>query len=73
MKYGLLYYKDTDNSFILKYDDKDGLKAHISYGTQEKDYYQTVYKENGSVDSTGLYSWRKGHNTDIDVNKCFDI
>ncbi len=66
-------YKDTDNSFILKYDDKDGLKAHISYGTQEKDYYQTVYKENGSVDSTGLYSWRKGHNTDIDVNKCFDI
>ena len=66
-------YKDTDNSFILKYDDKDGLKAHISYGTQEKDYYQTVYKENGSVDSTGLYSWRKGHNTDIDVNKRFDM
>ena len=66
-------YKDTDNSFILKYDDQKGLNAHLSYGTQEKDYYQTVYKADGSLDSTGLYSWRKGHNTNIDVNKRFDM
>ena len=66
-------YKDTDNSFILKYDDQKGLNAHLSYGTQEKDYYQTVYKDDGSLDSTGLYSWRKGHNTNIDVNKRFDM
>lgn len=66
-------YKDTDNSFILKFDDKNGLKANVSYGTQEKEYYQSVWKSNGKIDSTGLYSWRKGHNTNLDVQKSFEM
>lgn len=66
-------YKDTDNSFILKFDDKNGLKANVSYGTQEKEYYQSVWNSNGKIDSTGLYSWRKGHNTNLDVQKSFEM
>ncbi len=67
-------YKDTDNNFTLNYDDKKGLNAHISYGTQEKDYYQTTYNDDGSYKKTKyLYSWRKGHNTNFDVSKRFDI
>lgn len=66
-------YKDTDNSFILKFDDKNGLKANVSYGTQEKEYYQSVWNSYGKIDSTGLYSWRKGHNTNLDVQKSFEM
>ena len=64
-------YKDTDNSFMLKFDDKNGFKAHLSYGTQEKEYNQTVWKNTSAIDSSGLYSWRKGHNTNLDLQKAF--
>lgn len=66
-------YEDTDNNFALNFDDTNGLKAHLSYGTQEKSYLQTVYKTDGSVKSSGLYSWRKGHNLNGDVQKTFDM
>ena len=61
-------YEDTDNNFFLNYD-KDGWKATLSYGTQEKDYHQTKL-------STGIksrYSWRKGKNTNANVQKQFDL
>ena len=66
-------YKDTDNSFMLKFDDKNGFKAHLSYGTQEKEYNQTAWKNTGAIDSSGLYSWRKGHNTNLDLQKAFEM
>ncbi len=69
-------YKDSDNNFTLNYDDKNGLKAYVSYGTQEKEYFQTQYdnKQTGaSSKGKVLNSWRKGHNTNIDINKVFDI
>ena len=66
-------YKDIDNSFNLNFDDKNGLKAHLSYGTQEKEYDKAVWQKNGSLSSSGLYSWRKGHNTNFDINKIFQL
>lgn len=66
-------YKDVDNNFTLNFDDKYGFKASASYGTQEKEYYKTAYNKNGSISSDGLNSWRKGHNTNIDINKSFNI
>ena len=71
--YQLNRYKDYDNNFAFNYDDKNGLKANISYGTQEKEYYKTQWKNKTTISSDGLNSWRKGHNTNIDVNKVFDI
>lgn len=38
-------YKDVDNNFTLNFDDKYGFKASASYGTQEKEYYQTAYNK----------------------------
>ena len=61
-------YEDTDNNFFLNYD-KNGWKATLSYGTQEKDYHQT--KLDTGVKSR--YSWRKGHKTDANVQKQFDL
>lgn len=67
-------YKDTDNNFALNFDDENGFKANVSYGTQEKDYYQTKYSADGSISKPkNLYSWRKGHNTNIDINKAFTM
>lgn len=66
-------YKDTDNSFLLNFDDKNGFKVLASYGTQEKNYDQSKWKSNGSLSSSGLYSWRKGHNTNLDVQKSFEM
>ena len=64
-------YKNTDNSFLLDYD-KDGWKAYISYGTQEKDNDQTNIK-NGVSELINNYNWRKGHNTNMKLQKQFDI
>lgn len=66
-------YKDIDNNFTLNFDDKEGFKAIISYGTQEKEYYKTSHNKDGSPKTPALSSWRKGHNTNIDLNKTFDI
>ena len=33
---------------MLKFDDKNGFKAHLSYGTQEKEYNQTAWKNTGA-------------------------
>ena len=67
------FYKNTDNSFLVNFDDLNGLKILASYGTQEKNYDQTKWKSNGNLESSGLYSWRKGHNTNLDVQKSFDV
>ena len=64
-------YKNTDNSFLLDYD-KDGWKAFISYGTQEKDNDQTNIK-NGVSELVNNYNWRKGNNTNMKLQKQFDI
>ncbi|MCR5030314.1 MAG: TonB-dependent receptor [Selenomonadaceae bacterium] len=61
-------YKDTDNNFFLTYD-KAGWKATISYGMQEKETDYTKL-------TTGKYfrgAWRKGHNTNVNVQKNFDV
>ena len=61
-------YKDTDNNFFLNYD-KAGWKATIAYGTQEK---ETDYTKM----ATGNHfrgAWRKGHNTNVNVQKQFEI
>lgn len=65
------YYEDTDNMFLLQYD-KDGLKADVSYGTQEKSYDQSKFAK-GAWSAKTPYSWRKGHNTNIDLQKTFDM
>jgi len=59
-------YSDEDQSFLLKYD-KDEWKGHLSYGTQAKSYYKDVYA------NKYLYSWRKGHNVNFDLNKSTEI
>lgn len=64
-------YYDTDNNFLLSYD-KDGWKTHVSYGTQEKTYDKISPSGNGWK-SPKLNSWRKGHNTNLNVQKKFDI
>lgn len=56
---------------MLQYD-KDGLKANVSYGTQEKSYDQSKFAK-GSWSAKSPYSWRKGHNTNIDIQKTFDM
>jgi vitamin B12 transporter len=65
------YYTDTDNMFLLQYD-KDGWKANLSYGTQEKTYDQAKFTK-GVLGAKSPYSARKGHNTNIDLQKSFDI
>lgn len=60
-------YKDTDNNFMLNYE-KEGWKASLAYGTQEKGYDQGK-----SLDHMNIYSWRKGHSTNANVQKQFDL
>lgn len=64
------YYKDTDNMFLLQYD-KDGWKADLSYGTQEKEYQQAKFKK-GKLSAKSPYSSRKGHNTNFNLQKSFE-
>ena len=59
-------YYDTDQTFLLRYD-KDGWKGHLSYGTQKKGYDKDTFV------SPYLYSWRKGHNTNIDISKSMAV
>lgn len=63
-------YEDRDNLFTLNYD-KDTWKGYISYGTQEKTSYQTGVSTRGVKAAKDLYSWRKGHNTNISLQKEF--
>lgn len=65
-------YRNHDNSFLLSYD-KNDLKANISYGTQEKDYWQRKYSKTGAMTSYARSSWRKGHNTNGDVQKLLEL
>lgn len=65
------YYEDTDNMFLMQYD-KDGWKADISYGTQEKTYDKAPIKK-GVLGDKAPYSGRKGHNTNIDLQKQFNF
>lgn len=65
------YYDNTDNMFLLQYD-KDGWKADLSYGTQEKSYDQAKISK-GVVGEKSTYSSRKGHNTNFNLQKQFDV
>ena len=65
-------YTNIDNSFLLNYD-KNGWQAFISYGTQEKDNDQVDIKNSGERTYTENYNWRKGHNTNLKLQKQFDI
>lgn len=66
-------YYGEDNNFNLTYD-KDNFKATINYGIQEKGADQATYdKKSGILGSKVFSSWRKGHQTDVDVQKTFDM
>ena len=72
--YQIKDYEDHNNSFILRYDDQNGLIANVSYNTQERNYDQVSFnKKDGTIKSAIKYSWRKGHNTNIDVQKAWDV
>lgn len=60
-------YKDTDNHFLLNYD-KNDWKVTLGYGTQEKGYDQGK-----TLDKMSIYSWRKGHSTNANVQKQFHL
>ncbi len=67
-------YEDHNNTFLLNYDDHDGLTAFASYGTQERNYDQDTYnKKTGAISESGLYSWRKSHSTNLNIQKEFDL
>lgn len=72
-KYQRRRYDDENNSFLLNYDDKKGFTAFASYGTQERQYDQTNFERDGSIKNAFRYSWRKGHNTHVNVQKKFDL
>ena len=65
------YYKNTDNTFLMQYD-KDGWKADVSYGTQEKVYDKASVKNN-VVGNITPNSSRKGHNTNLNLQKQFEL
>lgn len=66
-------YDDHNNTFALAIDDKHGFTSNISYGTQERNYDQITWNKDGSINNAIKYSWRKGHNTNINVQKVFDV
>lgn len=66
-------YTDHNNTFALNIDDKHGFTSNISYGTQERNYDQITWNKNGSIKQDIKYSWRKGHNTNLNVQKVFDV
>lgn len=65
------YYENNDNMFLLQYD-KDGWKADLSYGIQEKSSDKAKIK-NGVIGDRSTYSSRKGHNTNLNLQKQFDL
>ena len=65
-------YEDHNNNFLLNYDDKQGFTAFAAYGTQERQYDQINYTAStGLVKDAFKYSWRKGHNTNLNLQKVF--
>lgn len=66
-------YNDHNNTFALAIDDKNGLTSNISYGTQERSYDLTSWKKTGAISSDIRSSWRKGKNTNINLQKVFDV
>lgn len=64
-------YKDVTNSFSLRYA-KAGWQALASYNTQEKNYDSLRYA-GGVYQNTTKYSWRKGKNLAIDVQKSLEL
>lgn len=66
-------YDDHNNTFALAIDDKHGFTSNISYGTQERNYDQITWTKNGTISKAIKYSWRKGYNTNLNVQKVFDV
>uniref|UniRef100_UPI0040278DEB TonB-dependent receptor plug domain-containing protein n=1 Tax=Dialister sp. TaxID=1955814 RepID=UPI0040278DEB len=65
-------YEDDNNTFLLNFDDQNGFTAFASYGTQERNYDQLTYdKKTGNVKENIQYSWRKGHNTKLNLQQVF--
>ncbi len=64
-------YKDITNSFNLRYA-KDGWQAFAAYNTQEKNYDRLNYL-GSEYQNTTKYSWRKGKNLELDVQKSFEL
>lgn len=64
-------YKDTTNSLELRYA-KAGWQALASYNTQEKNY-DSLHYAGGVYQNTTKYSWRKGKNLAIDVQKSLEL
>lgn len=64
-------YKDTANNFTLHYT-KDGWKAFAAYAAQEKNYDSLNYLQ-GIYVNTSKYSWRKGKNMELDVQKSYEL
>ena len=60
-------FKDITNSFNLRYA-KDGWQAIASYNTQEKNY-DSLHYAGGVYQNTTKYSWRRGKNLELDVQK----
>lgn len=72
--YQVKKYEDHNNTFLLNFDDHNGLTAFASYGTQERNYDQDTYnKKTGAVSESLLYSWRKTHSTNLNIQKEFDL
>lgn len=70
--YQVKKYEDHNNTFLLNFDDKNGFTAFASYGTQERNYDQDTYdKKSGSIKEAIQYSWRKGHNTNLNLQQVF--
>lgn len=65
-------YEDDNNTFLLNFDDQNGFTAFASYGIQERNYDQLTYdKKTGNVKENIQYSWRKGHNTNLNLQQVF--
>lgn len=66
-------YDDHNNTFALAIDDKHGFTSNLSYGTQERNYDQITWTKKGTISKAIKYSWRKGYNTNLNVQKVFDV
>lgn len=64
-------FKDKTNSFNLRYA-KAGWQAVASYNTQEKNYDRLLYA-GGAYHHSYKYSWRRGKNLELDVQKELDL
>ena len=71
--YQVKKYEDHNNTFLLDFDDKNGLTAFASYGTQERNYDQISFvSKTGAIKENIQYSWRKGHNTNLNIQQVFN-